>query len=85
MATDPYDVLQAISLGGVQTPGVLMPEADTLLQEARSSGSQEAIGGWLSNVSLVTDLIRKWPEGAERDAVERWLLVQWKQPEWVER
>ena len=85
MAPKSYDVLQAISQMGVLTSSELMSKADRLLRSARSeTGVPDDVGRWLTLVALVSDTIREFPEGTERDEVERWLLIQWKQPEYVE-
>lgn len=71
-------------LGLGSDPDSLMVFADALLRDAREGTHKfrEPLPAWLAAVSLVGDAVKSFPVGAERDTMERWLVVQWRQPEW---
>ena len=68
----------------VSDPDSLMVLADALLRDAREGtcNFKEPLPAWVAAVSLVGDALKSYPAGSERDDMERWLVVQWRQPEW---
>lgn len=65
-------------------PPAVQSLTDTMMLSANEAILSARVDEWTTTVNLVEKALRNLPEGRERDGVEKWLLRQWKRPEWTE-